>query len=274
MRFGEGREGEHVVFGVGRERAGFGEGVGELGGGAQAAVGVGDDQPHPCEAAIAQRAQELAPKGFALAVAEIAAEHFAVAVGGDPRRHRGRLADAVAHFETGGVDIDAGQLDVIESAAPEGLHGLVEPGADPRHLRLGDARLGAQSGDQVVHRAGRHARHTGLHDHGVQRPVDTPTELDHRRHETAPPQLGDPQLHAAGLGRQQTLTTPAALLGARLGALIAASADRLSRLGLDQPLKHQTHPVTHQPRAAPHAKALPQPCRDNNRQGQRTRPPR
>ena len=123
--------------------------------------------------------------------------------GGDHDRHRGDLRGLVADVQIGGVQIDVGELDVIETAGAERADDLVEPGADPRHLRLGDPRVDTQRGDQVIDRAGRHAGDVGLHHHRVQRLVDPPARLEDRREERALAQLGDAQLDIAGLGRQQ-----------------------------------------------------------------------
>ena len=51
---------------------------------------------------------------------------------------------------------------------------LVKVGADPGHLGLGDAGIGAQGPDQVVDLAGAHAVQVGPYDHGEQRLVDPP----------------------------------------------------------------------------------------------------
>jgi len=114
------------------------------------AVRVGDDQAHTGEAPVAQRAQELLPEPFALAVADVTAQHLPVAVSSDPSGHRRRLGDAVAHVQIGGVEIDVGELDVVQAPGAERLHALVEARADTRHLRLRDAGLRAQSSHQII----------------------------------------------------------------------------------------------------------------------------
>ena len=221
-------------------------------------MGVGYHQAHPGEPAGSQRAQEALPEPLALAVADVASQDLAVAVGGDAgghdHRHRDDLGDAVAHLEVGRVHIDVGELDVIEAPSPERLDHLVEPRADARHLRLRYPRLRAQRGHQIIHRAGGHPGDVGLHDDRVQGPVDAPARLEHRRQQRALAQLGDPQLDVAGLGGQQPRPVPVALIHTSVAALIAPRADRLGGLGLDQLLEHQAHRAAHQLRAATGAK--------------------
>jgi len=59
---------------------------------------------------------------------------ISVAVGGDPGchddRHRGDLRGLVADVEIGGVEVDVGELDVIELTRPERPNDLVEARAD------------------------------------------------------------------------------------------------------------------------------------------------
>jgi hypothetical protein len=83
--------------------------------------------------------------------------------------------------------------------------------------------------------------HVGLHDHGEQGPVDAPAPLQDGGEEAPPPQLGDPQLHVAGLGGQQALPGAVALVGALPAALVAAGPDHLAGLGLDEGLEHELH---------------------------------
>ena len=147
-------------------------------------------------------------------------------------------------MQIGGVQIDVGELDVIEPAGAEGADDLIETGTDPRHLGLGDPRVDAQGGDEVVDRAGRHPVDVGLHHHRVQRLVDAAPWLEDRREERSFAQLGDLQLDVAGLGRQQTWPGPIALSDSGVGAFVAVGADPLGRFDLDQLLHHQTHRVT------------------------------
>ena len=53
-------------------------------GGDQAGVLVGDHQLDPVQAALLQRAQEAAPEHLVFGVADVDAQDFPAAVGGDP----------------------------------------------------------------------------------------------------------------------------------------------------------------------------------------------
>ena len=55
--------------------------------------------------------------------------------------------------------------------------------------------------DQVVDRPGGDPVDVGLHDHGVEGLVDAPAGLEDGGEEAALAELGDGQLHVAGLGR-------------------------------------------------------------------------
>ena len=147
---------------------------------------------------------------------------------------------------------------MVQAAAPEGPHGLVEARADARDLRFGNPRVHPQRFDQVVHRAGGHAVDVGLHDHRVQGLVDAATRFEQRGHEAALAQLGDLQFHVSGPRGQQPPPVPVALGHPAGSALIAGRADRVGGLGLDQLLEHQAHRVAHQLRAPAGAESLPQ----------------
>jgi hypothetical protein len=81
--------------------------------------------------------------------------------------------------------------------------------------------------------------HISLHHHRQQGPVDAAARLQQRREERPLAQLGDPQLHVAGLGRQQPGPGAVAVGRAAGRSLIAVSADLLGGLSLDQGLPHQ-----------------------------------
>lgn len=129
---------------------------------------------------------------------------------------------------------------VGQAAGAECLDLLVQAGADPRDLRLGDPGLHTHGRDEVVDAAGRHTVHVGLHDHRVQRAVDAAAPLQQRGEERPGPQLGDLHLHITG-GRGDGLgAVPVAVHGASVGALIAAGADRGAGFGLDELLQPAT----------------------------------
>src|SRR3954451_4395298 len=160
------------------------------------------------------------------------------AVGGDPGRnhdgHRHHLGGGVADMQVGRIQVDIRKRGVVQPPLAEGGDDLIEAGADPRHLRLRDARVDAQRGDQVVDAAGRHAADVGLHHHRIQRLVDAAAGFEDDREERPLPQLRDPQLDIAGLGGQQPVTCAVAFSGPGVGALILPGADPLGRLGFDQ----------------------------------------
>ncbi len=86
---------------------------------------------------------------------------------------------------------------------------------------------------------------------------------------TAGPQLGDPQLHVAGLGGQQTAPVTVALGLAGLGALVAPGADHLGGLGLDQFLDDQADRLTDEVEAVTSTEHLEQLGQDRIIKGHR-----
>ena len=123
-------------------------------------MGVGDHQAHAGEPTATQRPQELGPERFVFGIAHGEAEHFTVAVGGDPGGDHDRSGHdlvqvGVAGLHVGGVEVDVGELDVAERPVAERVDLDVEAGADPRHLRLRDPRIDPQRLHQIIDRAGR-----------------------------------------------------------------------------------------------------------------------
>ena len=97
----------------------------------------------PVEAAGAQALQERGPERAVLGVADVDAEHLAVAGRGDPGGddHRpGHDPAADAALDVGGVEEHVGELDVVERPVAERLEVPVELGADAGDLGLGDPR--------------------------------------------------------------------------------------------------------------------------------------
>ena len=150
---------------------------------------------------------------------------------------------------------------------------LVQPGADPRHLRLRDARPDPERGDEVVDCPGRHPVHPGLHHHRIQGLVDPPSAFEDDREERALPQLRDPQLHIPGLGRDQPRPGPVPFGDTGSAAFIAAGADDLGGLGLDQLLHDQPDRLADQIHALPGTERLQQLGCDRLRQRHRWEPP-
>ena len=65
--------------------------------------------------------------------------------------------------EVGRVEVDVGELDVVQRAGAERTDLLVQAGADPGHLGLADPGVGAHGFDQVVDAARADAVDVGLH---------------------------------------------------------------------------------------------------------------
>ena len=127
---------------------------------------------------------------------------------------------------------------------------LVQPGADPGHLRLGDPGP-AQRDDQVVDRAGGHAVDVGLHHHRIQGLVDPPARRQDLGKNDPARSFGIASCDVAGLRGEQPRPGTVALSGPRLGALVAAGADHLGRFGLDQLLQHHPHRLPDQSTPSP-----------------------
>src|SRR3954452_20454284 len=185
---------------------------------------------------------------------------LAAAVGGDPGRdhdgHRHDLGGGVADVEVGGVEVDIRERGVVQPPLAEGGEDLVEAGADPGRLRLGEAGVDAQRGDQVVDRAGRHAADVGLHHHRIQGLVDAAAGFEDDREERPLPQLRDPQLDVTGLGGQQPVTCAVTLGHPGTGAFVLRGADQLGRLGFDQLLHDHPNRLADQIDAPPGAECV------------------
>ena len=156
-----------------------------------------------------------------------------------------------------------------ERASAERADDLVQAGADPRHLRLGDPGLDPHRLDQVIDRPGGDATHVGLHHHRIQRLVDPPPRLEDRREERPFAQLRDPQLHVPGLRREQSRSCTVAVGHPRVGALVSGGTDPLRRLQFDQLLQHDTDTVADQIGAITNTKRLQQFGQGRLRQGHR-----
>ena len=98
--------------------------------------------------------------------------------------------------------------------------------------------------------------HERLHDHCPQGPVDTPARLEQGGEEAAVAELGNGQLHVAGLGRQHPGAAAVAVGGAGVVALVAGGADHLGRLQIDEGLQHELHRLTQEVEVAAGAKSI------------------
>ena len=142
-----------------------------------------------------------------------------------------------AALEVGGIKVNVGIAGLLQGAAQERLHLLVDLLADATHLRLGDAALGAQGRHQGIDLAGGDSADVGLHDHGVEGLVDPSAGLEDRGQEAAGSQFGDQQLQIPHLGGQGAGPVAVAVAGPLLGALMAIGTDHGGGLQLDQLLQ-------------------------------------
>ena len=89
-------------------------------------MGVRDHQPSASQATLFERAQELTPEGLGLAIAHGDDQHLAVAEGIDADCHHNGPGDhlqvaAQAAVEVGGVEVDIGEMGMIQRLAQKGF---------------------------------------------------------------------------------------------------------------------------------------------------------
>ena len=136
-----------------------------------------------------------------------------------------------AHVQVGRVQVDVGERGVVQGAGAERADHLIEPGADPGHLGLGDPGSPPRATTRSSTRAGGDPVDVGLHHHRVQGLVDPPPRLQDGREERALAQLRDPQLRRRRPGWSATCgRDPLRSVDAVLGAFVAVGADHLGRL--------------------------------------------
>ena len=132
----------------------------------QALVGVGDAEPHAVQAAGQETAQELAPEGLGLGLADVDADHLAasrlVHAVGDHERLVTHAA-ALAHALHLGIEPEVG-VAALERALAEDPHLLVERAAEAAHRGAAHA-LDAELGCEALDLARTDAVHVGLGDH-------------------------------------------------------------------------------------------------------------
>jgi hypothetical protein len=88
--------------------------------------------------------------------------------------------------------------------------------------------------------------HVGLHDHSEQGPIDATPPFEDAREEAAGAKFRDLQVHIAGFGRQQSVSSAVALRGPSAGPFEAIGADLGRRLGVDESLEHERHALANQ----------------------------
>ena len=215
------------------------------------------------------------PEVLRLGVADRAAQHLPAPVGGHAGGdhhglgdHPGALAVLVAAdagLAVRGVQEHVGERLLAQVAGVERGHVGVQLGADPRDLTLGDPRLGAQRGDQVVDLAGGDAVHVGLHHHRVQRHVDPPPRREQGGEERPGAGLGDLDRQVPSGRGDGLVPGPVAVGRAGLGAFVRVGADVLGRLGVDQGLQDRVQQLCasadrHRRCAAPRSARAGQTC--------------
>ncbi len=145
----------------------------------------------------------------------------------------------------GGIGEHIRERLVIQRAGPPRGHLAVQLGADPRHLALGHPGA-AHRDHQIIDPTRGHPFDVGLHDHRVQRDVDTSSGGQQRGEERPGSGLGDLHRHIPNAGRDDLVAGPVALRCPGLGALVRAGADHRGRLRLDQLLQHRRQQPAHQ----------------------------
>ena len=134
-----------------------------LRGGPEALVVVGDDEPHPAQPAVGERAEKVGPEGLRLRRAGGDAEHLAPPVQVHADGHYHGAADdppVLAHLQVVGVEPEIRPA-VLDRPRQESLHPLVDLGTKPADLAFGDAGA-AHCADEVVDGTRRDAMHVRL----------------------------------------------------------------------------------------------------------------
>src|SRR6266511_4771676 len=206
----------------------------------QAFVRVGDDELHAGEAALDQRAEEVPPERFGLALAAVKADHLAST----------RLVDAVRDHQTLPDDPAAiadllhlrvqpqVRVTALQRPRPERFDLLVEASADAGDLRARDPQ--PQRLDQLIDLPRRHAADVRLLDHRYQRLLGSPARLQERGEVAAAADLRDRQLELAGARVPAPGPVAVAVRQAFLAPRAALGTDQLGDLRLHQLLHNPT----------------------------------
>jgi hypothetical protein len=206
----------------------------------EALVSVGGDQLDAVQATSDQAAEEAGPARAVLGGADVQPEDLPMALGVDRGgdQDRGRAdPPALTHPHAQRVDPQQRVGAGVQRPVAPGVDQLIQLGADPRDLRLGDLLDAHRPGD-LIDPPGRHALHVAGHDHTGQRPLGPPAWLQDRGEEAAGAQLGNRQLDRADPGVPVARPIAVALghppLGrplAALGADLGGDLDFHQRLG-------------------------------------------
>ena len=216
-------------------------------------MGVAGHQPDARQPAGDQAAQKPCPARPVLGAAQLQPEQLPVPVGvaGGGDQHRG-VADppTLADLHRQRIDPQEGIGPGVQRPVAPGRHQLVQLGADPRHLGLGDALQPHRPG-HVIDPPGRHPLHIALHDHRGQGPLGPPARLQQRREVAAGAQLGDRQLDRPDPGVPVPWPIPIAV-GHPLGAALAVLGADLGRhLDLHQRLGKGAHALAQEVDVSP-----------------------
>jgi hypothetical protein len=145
------------------------------------------------------------------------------------------------------IEVDVGEVGMVQRPAEKSFHLLIEALADATHLRFGDAAVAAQCLNQGIDFAGGDAAGVRLHHHGVEGLVDPAAGLQPVGEEAALPQFGDGQGQVPHLGREQASAVAVAVGGALIGAtLVELGAGECRNLRLKQLLQAATHDLRDQ----------------------------
>ena len=210
----------------------------------QAPVGVGDHQLDPSKATGDQAAQEPGPAGAVLGRAQLQPQDLPMPVGVDPGGDQRRGVD----HPTLHPDLDDQRVQPhqhigvgVQGPVAPGRHQLIQLGADPGDLGLGQAGDAHGLGD-VLDPPGRDALDIALgHDRG-QGPLGPPPRLQERGQVAALPDPRDLQVDRADPSVPIPGPVAVAVGGPLRVALAVLGTDLGADLGIHQRLSEHPHP--------------------------------
>lgn len=136
------------------------------------------------ETTVSQGSEELGPEAFRFTVFNINTENFPMTVSSHPEGDHDGLGDNPprdAGFAVGGVKEHVGKRSVRQVTAAECFRVRVQLLADPRHLRLRNARIRAECFHEVIDFPCGYSVNIRLHYDRVERVIDTSSPLQQRR---------------------------------------------------------------------------------------------
>ena len=91
-----------------------------------------DEPPHPGQAALLEAGHEALPEDLVLAVTYVQAQDLSLPcrahTGGDHDRHGHHLGGLVPHVQVGRIQVDVGELGVVQRPGAERRPSLLSPG--------------------------------------------------------------------------------------------------------------------------------------------------